>query len=98
MPIVMRLDRMLVMRGMSSTELASRIGTSTVNLSNIKTGKIRGMRFSTLEAICRVLECQPGDLIEYLTDEEYQEEMRLKELAKSHPVAVPVRRGRRRKL
>ena len=92
MPIVMRLDRMLALRGMSSTELASLIGTSTVNLSNIKTDKIRGMRFSTLEAMCEVLECKPGDLVDYLTDEEYEEEKMQKELAKKRIKASRLRR------
>lgn len=55
MPIVMRLDRVMAERKISSTELAALIGTSTVNLSNIKNGKIRGVRFSTLEAMCEVL-------------------------------------------
>lgn len=74
MPIVMRLDRVMAERKISSTELAGLIGTSTVNLSNIKTGKIRGMRFSTLEAMCQVLECKPGDIIDYITPEEYEAE------------------------
>lgn len=64
----MRLDRVMAARGISSIELARRIGTSTVNLSNIKTGKIRGVRFSTLEALCKVLDCTPGDLIDYVPD------------------------------
>ena len=59
-------------RKMKSNELAALIGTSTVNLSNIKTGKVRGIRFSTLEAICEALDCQPGDLLEYVTQEEYE--------------------------
>lgn len=73
MPIVMRLDSVLKARKMTSVELAARIGTSTVNLSNIKTGKIRGMRFSTLEAICRELGCKPGDIIDYVAEEDRQE-------------------------
>lgn len=72
MPIVMRLDRVMAERKMRSNELAALIGTSTVNLSNIKTGKVRGIRFSTLEAICEALDCQPGDLLEYVTQEEYE--------------------------
>lgn len=64
----MRLDRVMAARGISSIELARRIGTSTVNLSNIKTGKIRGVRFSTLEALCKALDCTPGDLIDYVPD------------------------------
>lgn len=74
MPIVMRLDRVMADRKISSTELAGLIETSTVNMSNIKNGKIRGMRFSTLEALCQVLSCKPGDLIDYVTPEEYDAE------------------------
>ena len=77
MPIVMRLDRIMAERKISSTELAQLIGTSTVNLSNIKNGKIRGVRFSTLEAMCEVLKCKPGDLIDYVTDEEYEQQRSL---------------------
>ena len=76
-PIVMRLDRVMAEKKISSTELAERIGTSTVNLSNIKNGKIRGVRFSTLEAMCQVLNCKPGDLIDYVTPEEEQAERTL---------------------
>ena len=65
MPIILRLDRVMADRKISLNELAERVGISNVNLSNIKTGKIRAIRFSTLEAICDVLECQPGDLLEY---------------------------------
>jgi putative transcriptional regulator len=64
-------------RKISSTELAALIGTSTVNLSNIKNGKIRGVRFSTLEAMCEVLKCKPGDLIDYVTQEEYDQQREL---------------------
>lgn len=66
MAIILRLDRMLADRKMQLNEIASRIGISVVNLSNIKTGKIKAIRFSTLNAICRELECQPGDILEYL--------------------------------
>lgn len=69
MGIVIRLDRVLADRKMKLNDLAKEIGISNVNLSNIKTGKIRAIRFSTLEEICRVLECQPGDIIEYVNDE-----------------------------
>ena len=65
MPIILRLDRVMADRKISLNELAERVGISNVNLSNIKTGKIRAIRFSTLEAICEVLECQPGDRLEY---------------------------------
>ncbi len=53
---------------MSLNELAERVGISNVNLSNLKTGKVKAIRFSTLEAICEVLECQPGDILEYKKD------------------------------
>jgi len=66
--IEVRLDVMLATRKVSLTELANRIGISVTNLSLLKTGKVKGVRFSTLEAICRELECQPGDILEYLPD------------------------------
>ena len=68
--VIMRLDRVLADRKMSSKELAQRIGISPVNLSRIKTGKISAVRFSTLDAICKTLHCQPGDLLEYMPDDE----------------------------
>ena len=68
MAIEIRLDVMLATRKMTLTELANRIGISVTNLSLLKTGKVKGMRFSTLEAICRELDCQPGDILEYLPD------------------------------
>ncbi len=68
MPIVTRLDVMLAKRKMTSKELASRIGISEQNLSLLRSGKVKGVRFSTLEAICRELDCQPGDLLEYEAD------------------------------
>ena len=69
MPIILRLDRMMADRKMSLNQLAKEVGSSNVNLSNIKTGKISAIRFSTLEAICRVLDCQPGDILEYRPEE-----------------------------
>jgi putative transcriptional regulator len=69
MAIVMRLDVMLAKRQVRSNELARAIGITESNLSLLKSGKVRGFRFSTLEAICRRLECQPGDLLEYVPDE-----------------------------
>lgn len=69
MAIVVRLDVMLARRKMTSRELAARIGLSEQNLSLLKSGKVRGVRFGTLEAICAELECQPGDLLEFLPDE-----------------------------
>jgi putative transcriptional regulator len=65
MPIIINLDVMLAKRKMRSTELAERIGLTTVNLSLLKTGKIKAVRLATLEAICKELECQPGDILEY---------------------------------
>ena len=65
MPIVLRLDRVMADRKISLQELAEEVGISNVNLSNIKTGKVRAIRFFTLEAICRVLQCQPCDILEY---------------------------------
>ncbi len=65
MPIILRLDRVMADRKMSLNELAARVGISNVNLSNLKTGKVKAVRFSTLEAICEALDCQPGDILEY---------------------------------
>lgn len=65
MPIIINLDVMLARRKMRSNELAERIGLTTVNLSILKTGKIKAVRLETLEAICKELECQPGDILEY---------------------------------
>jgi putative transcriptional regulator len=66
--IVLRLDRVMADRKMSLNELSEKVGVSNVNLSKIKTGKISAIRFSTLESICEVLQCQPGDILEYDTD------------------------------
>ena len=68
MAIEVRLDMMMAKRKMSLNELSKRIGISVTNLSLLKTGKVKGMRFSTLEAICRELDCQPGDILEYIPD------------------------------
>jgi putative transcriptional regulator len=68
MAIQVNLDLVLVQRKISLTELSQRIGISITNLSLLKTGKVKGMRFSTLEAICRELQCQPGDILEYVPD------------------------------
>ncbi|MDD3898933.1 MAG: helix-turn-helix transcriptional regulator [Syntrophomonadaceae bacterium] len=65
MPIVVNLDVMMAKRKMSSGELAEKIGISQANLSILKTGKAKAIRFSTMEAICRALECQPGNILEY---------------------------------
>ena len=66
MAIIIRLDRMMADRKISVNELAQKLEMSNVNLSNLKTGKMKGIRFETMNAICRVLECQPGDLFEYV--------------------------------
>ena len=67
--IIVRLDRMLADRKMALGELAEKVGISNVNLSNLKTGKVKAIRFSTLDAICKALECQPADILEYVEDE-----------------------------
>jgi putative transcriptional regulator len=69
MPIRVNLDHLLLDRRLSLTELAGRIGLTLANLSILKTNKARAIRFSTLEALCRELECQPGDLLEWTPDE-----------------------------
>jgi putative transcriptional regulator len=69
MPIIVRLDVMLARRKMRSNELARAVGITESNLSLLKSGKFKGIRFSTLEAICKHLHCQPGDLLEYEPDE-----------------------------
>lgn len=65
MPIIVRLDRVMADRKMSLNELSEKVGVSNVNLSKLKTGKASAIRFSTLEAICKALSCQPGDILEY---------------------------------
>jgi putative transcriptional regulator len=65
MPIIVKVDEMLHQRRMTLTELSERIGITLANLSILKTGKARAIRFSTLEAICEALQCQPGDLLEF---------------------------------
>lgn len=68
--IVTRLDRVLADRKMQLNELSEKVGISVVNLSNLKTGKVKAIRFSTLEAVCEALSCQPGDLLEWEPDAE----------------------------
>lgn len=65
MPIIVNLDVMMAKRKMSLNELSEKVNLTLANLSILKTGKAKAIRFSTLEAICKVLECQPGDLLEY---------------------------------
>lgn len=68
MAIILRLDRMMADRKMSLNELSEKVGVANVNLSKLKNGKVSAIRFSTLEAICKTLECQPGDILEYKED------------------------------
>lgn len=68
MPIIVNLDVMLARRKMKSKDLADAVGISETNLSLLKQGHVKGVRFATLDAICRVLDCQPGDLLEYRSD------------------------------
>ena len=67
--IILRLDRVMADRKMSLNELSEKVGVANVNLSKLKTGKVRAIRFSTLNAICKVLKCQPGEILEYADDE-----------------------------
>jgi putative transcriptional regulator len=70
MPIIINLDVMLAKRKMKSNELAEKIGITLANLSILKTGKAKAIRFSTLESICEILECQPSDILEYVKENE----------------------------
>ena len=70
MSIIIRLDRVMADRKISVNELAEKLEMSNVNLSNLKTGKMKGIRFETMERICKALDCQPGDLFEYCEDGE----------------------------
>ena len=79
MAIILGLDRVMADRKMSLNELSARVGISNVNLSNLKTGKVKAVRFSTLEAICDVLDCQPGDILEYRREEEKEADLDIKE-------------------
>ena len=65
MPIILRLDRVMADRKISLNELSERVGVANVNLSKLKNGRVSAIRFSTLEAICDVLDCQPGDILEF---------------------------------
>jgi putative transcriptional regulator len=70
MPIVVNLDVMMAKRKMSLNELSDKVGLTLANLSILKTGKAKAIRFSTLETICKVLHCQPADILEYVAEEE----------------------------
>ncbi|MES2372391.1 MAG: helix-turn-helix transcriptional regulator [Bacteroidota bacterium] len=72
MPIVVNLDVMLARRKMSLTELSERVGITIANMSILKSGKAKAIRFSTLEEICKILECQPGDILEYMDNKDYK--------------------------
>ncbi len=69
MPIILRLDRVMADRKMSLNELSERVGVANVNLSKLKNGHVSAIRFSTLEAICDVLDCRPGDILEFQREE-----------------------------
>ena len=70
MPIILRLDRVMADRKMSLNELSEKVGVANVNLSKLKNGRVSAIRFSTLDAICRTLNCQPGDILEYAEEKE----------------------------
>ena len=70
MAIILRLDRVMADRKMSLNELSEKVGVANVNLSKLKNGRVSAIRFSTLDAICKALNCQPGDILEYQTDPE----------------------------
>lgn len=72
MSIIIRLDRVMADRKISVNDLAKALDMTNVNLSNLKTGKMKGVRFETMDGICRILKCQPGDLFEYVEDDAAQ--------------------------
>lgn len=74
MAIIVRLDRMMADRKISLNNLSDKVGISIVNLSNLKTGKVKAIRFSTLSGICKELKCQPGDILEYVEDYDEKED------------------------
>ena len=69
MPIILRLDRVMADRKISLNALSEKVGVANVNLSKLKNGRVSAIRFSTLEAICDVLDCQPGDILEFVREE-----------------------------
>ena len=75
MSIIINLDVMLAKRKMSVTELSDRVGITMANLSILKNGKAKAVRFSTLESICKALDCQPGDILEYKKDEDEEQDI-----------------------
>lgn len=70
--IIIRLDVVMAQKKISLNELAKKVGISHVNLSQLKTGKVKGIRFETLNSICNVLDCQPGDILEHITDDKIE--------------------------
>ena len=72
MPIVVNLDVMLAKRKLSLTDISSRVGITIANMSVLKSGKAKAIRFSTLESICKELDCQPGDILEYMNSKDYK--------------------------
>ena len=76
MPIVVNLDVMLARRKVTLTEISKAVDITLANMSILKSGKAKAVRFSTLDAICSYLECQPGDILEYMTESEYKKLMR----------------------
>lgn len=72
MPIILQLDRIMNKRKMPLNELAEKVGITNVNMSRIKTGKIKAIRFTTLASICDILQCQPGDILKFISDEEFE--------------------------
>ena len=96
MPIRVHLDRVLLERRMSLTELADRVGVTLANLSILKTGKARAVRFSTLDALCRELGCQPGDLLAFEPGPAESDDEDEDELLLEPPPEEPARRGRPR--
>jgi len=74
MAIIVRLDRMMADRKISLNDLSEKVGISIVNLSNLKTGKVKAIRFSTLNRICKELKCQPGDILEYVESHEEEDD------------------------
>ena len=93
MPIVVKLDDVLHARRMTLTELAERIGITLANLSILKTGKARAVRFSTLEAICDVMRCQPGDLLAYVPSSVAEEAAVADHARASSAAGAPLRRS-----
>lgn len=74
MTIRLKLDEVMAARGIGLGDLAQRVGITNANMSHIKTGQVKAIRFSTLDAICEVLDCQPGDILEYVRGEEESDE------------------------